>query len=176
MHHGKFASCGLILIDLHPFPRLFFSCHPSLLARNKHRQLWGFHLSVLPLVLPTQLFNLPSNECCTGSLSSNPKQLKSLVGTTFHLPDDTANLPLEWLLCFLFSLCSSSAHFSFSSSYSETISSCTAYPANVPVLPTASFFSLSALSQQAQPLDINIPDRTYPNKPLLRQLNQNFAL
>lgn len=108
----------------HPFPRLFFSCQPFLLGGSKHRQLQGFHLSVLPLVLPTQSLNLPSNACCTGSLSSNPRQLKSLAATTFHLPEEAANLPLEWLLCFLFlifCLCSSSAHFSFSSPYSETI-------------------------------------------------------
>lgn len=40
----------------------------------------------------------------------------------------------------------------------------------------SSFFSLFALPEQAIQLDINIPDISYPNKPLLRQLNQNFAL
>lgn len=40
----------------------------------------------------------------------------------------------------------------------------------------SSFFSLFALPEQAIQLDINIPDISYPNKPLLCQLNQNFAL
>lgn len=83
------------------------------------------------------------------------------------------NDSLKWLVCFLFL-----AEFLYASALVAPIfpsliliqrlfPPAVSYSVNVPMLLRSSFFSLFALPEQAIQLDINIPDISFPNKPVM---------